>query len=90
MDKAEAAHRVRKAALDARLAATNRHLADAMRASPTYSAQVDAAVDQVHLALGDAQKETIKYVYEMRAILTPDQAKRLDDRVFDTLTKDDR
>lgn len=89
MDAAEAAYKLKRKTLEQRIATANRRLAQAMQASETYSPDVETAVDDVHLGLGELQKETIKYVYDMRAILTPDQAKRLDDRVFEALTRDE-
>lgn len=88
MDAAERTYNQKKAALDQRIAAANRHLAETMSDSTGYTAAVDSSVDAVHMAMGELQKETIRYVYDMRAILTPDQAKRLDDRVFEALTRD--
>jgi nickel and cobalt resistance protein CnrR len=89
MDRAEAQYTTEKRVQQSKIAAANRRLAEAMHASASYSPEVEAAVDEVHVALGELQKETIKYVYEMRIILTPDQAKKLDDRVFEALTRED-
>ncbi len=86
MDEAESRFTAKRDALEARIAETNRRLAQSMRESATYSRTVELSVNEVHVGLGELQKETIKYVYDMRAILTPDQAKRLDDRVFEALT----
>lgn len=86
MDQAESKFTAKRDALEARISEANRRLAESMKESGAFGPAVEASVDDVHVGLGELQKETIRYVFDMRAILTPDQAKRLDDRVFEALT----
>jgi Spy/CpxP family protein refolding chaperone len=68
----------RRRALEAQLAEANRALAAAIEAHPTYAPEVGAAVERVHAVMGELQTTTIQHIYDMRSILTPEQA-----RVFD-------
>ena len=45
-----------------------------------------AAVDATHHAMGELQKATLEHVFEMRAILRPEQQARFDAAVDETLT----
>ncbi len=49
-----------------------------------------AAIDQSHVAMGALQKETLEHLFEMRAVLDPEQAKRFDSTVVKALTADAR
>lgn len=76
----------RKRALEAEVRAANAELAAAIQASEGDSSRVQAAVDHFHVAMGALQKETIAHVFDMRAVLTPEQAERFDAEVVQALT----
>lgn len=80
----------RRATLEADIRAANRELAVAIAQGRADSPAVDAAVDHVHMAMGALQKATIAHVFEMRAVLTPEQTKRFDRAVVSALTDEDR
>lgn len=71
----------KRADLQARLAEANRALADAIEAHPRYSPEVGAAVERLHAVMGELQEATILHVYDMRAILTDEQARVFDRRI---------
>lgn len=86
----EAAFAARKQALEHRIRAANADLAAAMDATGRNGPEVQQAIDSVHQALGDHQKETVAHVFRMREVLTPAQAERFDAIVSDALTADAR
>ncbi len=85
VDVIEAHFAARRPALEAEVRAANRELAAAIAASDGDAAQVQAAVDHFHAAMGDLQKATITHVFEMRSVLTPAQAEVFDKAVVDSL-----
>ena len=84
----EAAFAARKQGLEQRIRAANADLAAAMHATGRNGPEVQRAIDRVHHALGDHQKETVAHVFRMRAVLTPEQAERFDAIVSEALTAD--
>jgi len=77
----------RKAELEQKLRAANLALAGAMEADKSYSPAVQAAIDDFHTAMGELQKVTIEHVFEMREILTEEQAIVFDAEVVRALTE---
>ncbi len=90
LDVIEARFAVRREALEAELRAANRELAAAIAASQGDSPEVRAAVDHFHDAMGALQKATIAHVFEMRAVLTPDQARVFDREIAGALMQEPR
>lgn len=86
----ESSFRTRRLALEKRMRDANAGLARAIRATKRDGPEVQAAIDHVHAALGEYQKETVSHIFRMRSVLTPDQAEKFDRAVADALTKDDR
>ncbi|MBP2159010.1 MULTISPECIES: periplasmic heavy metal sensor [Asticcacaulis] len=82
----EADHALKEHALEAEMRAANLQLAQAYKTDPTYTTNVQAAVDRCHMVMGEMQKETIRHVIAMRAVLTPEQAKAFDDTVIQALS----
>lgn len=74
--------------LEAEVRNANRELAAAISASQGNSPAVQSAVDHFHVAMGNLQKATIAHVFEMRAVMTPEQAETFDARVVDTLLQE--
>lgn len=88
LEALEARFATRRMALEAEVRAANRELADAIAASEGDSPRVQAAVDHFHVAMGGLQKATIAHVFEMRAILTPAQARTFDNHVVGALLQE--
>ena len=74
IDAIEANFAQERAALEAELRAANGELVTAISANQGDTPEVQAAVDHFHVAMGDLQKATLRHIFEMRAVLTPEQA----------------
>jgi Spy/CpxP family protein refolding chaperone len=59
------------------LRAANLKLARVMTEEKAYTPRVAAEVEMVHQCMGDLQKASIEHVFEMRAVLTPEQGDKL-------------
>ena len=81
---------VRKKTLAADMRTANARLADAIEAEHGYGPKVTAAVDHVHHVMGEMQKETLEHLFEMRAVMNAEQARRFDQTVVKALTADTR
>lgn len=90
LEAIEARYSVEKRRLEADMRAANRELAVAISTGDNNSPKLNAAVDHLHLAMGALQKATITHVFEMRAVLTPEQAKTFDAEVVAALTEEGR
>ena len=80
----------RRQALEAELRADNARLAAAIEAERGYGSRVTAEIERSHKAMGDLQKETLAHIFEMRAVLRPEQAARFDHAVVKALTADEK
>lgn len=76
--------------LEGRVQAANRELAEAIRVSNGDSRVVQPAVDHFHDAMGDLQQATIAHIFEMRSVMTDDQARRFDRSMVEALSADAR
>jgi Spy/CpxP family protein refolding chaperone len=63
--------------LRSRLDEANRALARVIREDSSYTPRVGAAVEEVHMRMGELQKLSIAHLFEMRAHLTDEQNERL-------------
>lgn len=88
LDEIEARFAAERTRLEVEVRTANRELSDAIAQSQGDTPQVQAAVDHFHSAMGELQKATITHVFEMRAVLTPEQAEVFDRAVVDTLQSD--
>jgi len=86
----EARFAVRKKALALDMRAANARLAEAIEAEHGYGPKVKRAVDHVHHVMGEMQKSTLEHLFEMRAVMNPNQARRFDKTVVKALTADAR
>lgn len=86
----EAEFAVRRRALELELRADNARLAEAIQAEHGYGPRVTTEVDRTHQVMGQLQKETLSHIFAMRAVLTPEQARRFDRAVVEALTADAR
>lgn len=85
IDSIEADFAEERATLEAELRAANRELVTAISANQGDTPEVQAAVDHFHVAMGDLQKATLRHIFEMRAVLTPEQAADFDAAVVESL-----
>lgn len=85
IDAIEADFAEERATLEAELRAANRELVTAISANQGDTPEVQAAVDHFHVAMGDLQKATLRHIFEMRAVLTPQQAAHFDAAVVESL-----
>lgn len=90
LDALERQFALRKQELEMVMRADNARLAAAIEAEHAAGPQVRAAVDRIHVAMGDLQKETLAHIFAMRAILRPDQAVKFDKAVVKALTAEGR
>lgn len=90
LDQLERQFALRKKALEMAMRADNARLAAAIEAEHSAGPQVREAVDRIHVAMGELQKETLAHIFAMRAILRPDQAARFDKAVVKALTAENR
>lgn len=86
----EARFAVRKKVLEMDMRAANARLAEAIEAEHGYGPKVTTAVDNVHHVMGQMQKETLEHLFEMRAVMNAEQARRFDQAVVKALTADAR
>jgi hypothetical protein len=86
----EADYARRREALEAEMRADNARLAQAIAAEHGYGPKVSEAVDRSHHVMGMLQKETLKHIFAMRAVLRPDQAAQFDAAVVKVLTEPSR
>lgn len=71
--------------LDKRIRLANIELADAIKNDPSYSLEVENAVEEIHLSMGELQSATLKHLFEMQTILNPEQNKKFNHLIVDTL-----
>lgn len=88
LDAIEARFAVVRQRHETAVRAANRELAAAIAASNGDTPEVQAAVDHFHAAMGGLQKATIAHVFEMRSVLTPEEAEVFDRAVVDALQAD--
>lgn len=77
LDPVEAKFAEKERQLAEKLRTANRELARVMREDRAYTPRVAAQVEMVHHCMGDLQKASIDHVFEMRAVLTPEQGDKL-------------
>jgi Spy/CpxP family protein refolding chaperone len=78
LEAIEAGYAARKATLDAELRAAARDIAAAVAEDHAQSERLSQAIDRFHNAMGQTQRDAIAHVFEMRAVLDPDQQARFD------------
>lgn len=77
-----------RAQLEADAHNANIELAKAIEATKRDGPEVQKAIEHVHSALGNYQKESISHIFRMRAVLTPEQARVFDRAVAQALTQE--
>ena len=76
----------RRNELRAKIGSANAELGEALANEMALGTAAQRALDHLQGSMGDLQKETIVYVLEVRAVLTPQQQQVLDQKVFESLT----
>jgi Spy/CpxP family protein refolding chaperone len=80
----------RKRELLGQIRSANKELAQAIKEDQAYSLRVSAAIGKIHRAQGELQEATLQHVFSMKAMLTPDQYKKLLDLSAAALTEINR
>lgn len=80
----------RKAGHEQAIRGANAELAVAITTSRRNGPEVQSAIGRVHGALGAYQTESVSHIFRMRAVLTPDQARKFDATVAAALTSNER
>ncbi|KGB56023.1 hypothetical protein FG91_00907 [Sphingopyxis sp. LC81] len=88
IEQIEADFASRRRALELEMRAANVRLAQAIEAEHGYGPQVTKAIDETHEVMGELQKETLKHLFAMRGVLSPEQAEMFDKSVVKALTAD--
>lgn len=86
IDEIEARYVHRRNALRAQIGSANAELGEALANEMALGTAASRALDHLQGSMGDLQRETILYVLEVRATLTPQQQQVLDQKVFESLT----
>jgi Spy/CpxP family protein refolding chaperone len=81
IEEIEARYARRKSALEAEMRAATRDIAAAVSEDGSYTPRVNSAVDHFHTTMGELQRATIEHVFEMRAVLSPQQRRKFDEIV---------
>ena len=85
MDALEKQHAVEMKELRAALSKANRALADRLSQDTHYTVGVNIAIENVHAAMLEIQKASVRHLYNMRNILNDRQKKVFDRHVADTM-----
>lgn len=85
MEALEVRHAPEIRALRLALANANRALADQLATQPEFTNDVEVAVVNVHAAMLELQKASVRHLYEMRAILDGRQKETFDRHVAETM-----
>ena len=74
-----------KAFYENQIRLANMELAMIMKKEKAYTPEVKAAVEKVHVAMGELQKVTIVHLFEMRSLLDEKQTQIFDDYVAEAM-----
>ena len=85
LEPIEAKFARRRDELVASIRIANEELAAALLSDKDASERVQAAVQKIHRAQGELQQAVLDHVFEMRAVLTPEQYDRLISLTADAL-----
>ena len=70
----------------AEMQSANAELAEAIGTQHAYGQKAQEAVSRFHAAMGALQEDTIRHIFAMRAVMTPEQARQFDVLVAKALT----
>lgn len=77
LDPIEHRYSARRIQLTQAIQQANTELANVLLEDKAATPRVNAAIEKIHAAQGELQMVTIAHVFEMKAVLTPDQWDRL-------------
>ncbi len=86
LDALEADFAIERERLEQDLRSANANLAQAIEEEHAYGPQVSAAIEQVHVHMGELQKATVRHVFAMRELLNDRQRQIFDRQVSESLT----
>ena len=86
VDAIEERYAHRRNELRAKIGSANAELGEALANEMALGTAASRALEHQQQDMGDLQRETILYVLEVRAVLTPKQQQALDQKVFESLT----
>ena len=86
IDEIEDRYAHRRNALRAQIGSANAELGEALANEMALGTAASRALEHLQQSMGDLQRETILYVLQVRAVLTPPQQQVLDQKVFESLT----
>jgi hypothetical protein len=86
VDAIEARYARQRNTLRAAIGSANGELGEALANEMALGTAAQRALDHLQSNMGELQKQTILYVLEVRAVLTPPQQQILDQKVFESLT----
>lgn len=86
IDEIEARYAHRRNELRTKIGSANAELGEALANEMALGTAASRALEHLQQDMGDLQRETILYVLEVRAVLTPKQQQVLDQKVFESLT----
>ena len=86
IDDIEAGYAHRRNELRAKIGSANAELGEALANEMALGTAASRALEHQQQDMGDLQRETILYVLQVRAVLTPKQQQALDQKVFESLT----
>jgi Spy/CpxP family protein refolding chaperone len=75
----------RRNALRADVGAADAELAQALANEMALGTSAQRALGHIQGALGEMQRDSVVYVLDVRAVLTPEQQAALDRKIFETL-----
>ncbi len=84
----ESVYAAQRRALEQQARAANGELAEVILSERQYGPKAEQAIDQFSAAMKILRIDTVKHVMAMRAVLTPQQAKKFDDTVSAALDSD--
>jgi Spy/CpxP family protein refolding chaperone len=86
VDDIETRYAHRRNELRAKIGSANAELGEALANEMALGTAASRALEHQQQDMGDLQRETILYVLQVRAVLTPKQQQALDQKVFESLT----
>jgi Spy/CpxP family protein refolding chaperone len=86
IDQIEERYAHQRNSLRAQIGSADAELGEALANEMALGTAAQRALEHLQTSMGSLQKETILYVLEVRAVLTPQQQQVLDQKVFESLT----
>ena len=81
----EANYQKRKLRLEETIRLANIELADAIKKNPSFTPEVQKAIDKIHQSMGELQKASLEHLFQMQPILSLQQNEKLKNLITDAL-----